>query len=114
MRDEVISAVRSLADREHQQRVWVERRFPHPGYFDDFSLSLNILDDATVLDRPHKAVGFTLRSGHEAEAMARLAERLDEVLRAVGRQEPDAAFLASPLWAQVVSAANDALHTLTC
>ncbi|WP_143174075.1 hypothetical protein [Streptoalloteichus hindustanus] len=30
VRLQVLSAVESLADREHQERVWVRRELPHP------------------------------------------------------------------------------------
>ncbi|MGW1073413.1 SCO4402 family protein [Streptomyces sp. NPDC002537] len=113
MRAEVISAVRALSDLEYQKRVWIDRQYPSPGYFDDFTLNVNILDDATVLDAPYATIGFTLASDEEAGAMAELAARLDEVLDAVGAESPDGTFLASPLWEKVVAAAMGALDVLT-
>ncbi|MFF4739328.1 hypothetical protein ACFY2W_26105 [Streptomyces sp. NPDC001262] len=112
MRSEVISAVRALSDPEYQQRVWVDRQYPHPGYFDDFTLNVNILDDAAVLENPYAAIGFTLASVEEARAMEQLANSLNEVLTSVGSQSTDSAFLASPYWGNVVAAANHALHAL--
>ncbi|WP_240351514.1 SCO4402 family protein [Streptomyces olivoreticuli] len=113
MRAEVITAVRALSDPEYQKRVWVDRQYPSPGYFDDFTLNVNILDDATVLDAPYATIGFTLASDEEAGAMAELAGCLGEVLDAVGAESPDDAFLASPLWEKVVAAAKAALDELT-
>lgn len=112
MRAEVIAAVRALSDPAYQKRVWIDRQYPSPGYFDDFTLNVNILDDAKVLDAPYATIGFTLASDEEAGAMAELAARLGEVLDAVGAESPDGAFLSSPLWENVVAAAKAALDAL--
>ncbi|MFF2809614.1 hypothetical protein ACFVT2_21035 [Streptomyces sp. NPDC058000] len=113
MREEVFSAVRALADPEYQKRVWIERKYPNPDYFDDFTLNVNILDDATILDNPHAVIGYTLASEEEAQAMKSLANRLLQIIEEVGSESPDSAFLASPLWDGVVEAANNALEVMT-
>jgi hypothetical protein len=41
-----------------------------------------------------------------------LADRLDEILDAVGREADDTAFLQSSLWSGVVTAAQEALRLL--
>ncbi|MEU7180408.1 SCO4402 family protein [Streptomyces celluloflavus] len=113
MRERVASAVRHLADPQYQQRVWIRREYPHSEYYDDFTLTFNTLDDTAVLVDPHAAIGITLSSVTEADAMQQLAERLDEILDAVGGTSPDSDFLASPLWSGVVDAARNALDVLT-
>ncbi|UNO42983.1 hypothetical protein [Streptomyces sp. MST-110588] len=113
MRERVIFAVRHLADQQYQQKIWMEQQYPHPDYYDDFSLTLNSLDDTAVLDDPVAAIGITLSCADEAEAMRRLADRLDEIINTVGGQSPDSHFLASPLWSGVIEAAQDALEVLT-
>lgn len=113
MREEVFSAVRALADSEYQKRVWIERKYPNPDYFDDFTLNVNILDDATILDNPHAVIGYTLASEEEAQAMKSLADRLLQIIEEVGSESPDSAFLASPLWNGVVEAAKNVLEVMT-
>lgn len=113
MRAGVIRALEKLSDPQHQQRIWIERKYPTPGYFDDFSLTLNTLDDAAVLDSPYEAVGYTLASNDEARAMEQLSRCIDEIISAVGKLAPDEAFLASLLWEKVVVAATNALAALT-
>ncbi|MFI0262550.1 hypothetical protein ACH4OW_26325 [Streptomyces sp. NPDC017056] len=113
MRAEVVSAVRALSDREYQQRVWVGRIYPHPGFFDDFTLNVNILGDAGVWDSPRDAIGYTLASETEAAAMGSLVAHLEKVIEDVGSESPDSDFLASPLWQEVVEAARNALELLT-
>ncbi|MGW8327721.1 SCO4402 family protein [Streptomyces sp. NPDC055897] len=113
MRAEVISAVRALADPEYQQRVWIDRIYPKPNFFDDFTLNVNILNDATVLEAPEAALGYTLASDAEVRAMSALANALDSALNTVGRDASDAEFMASEPWPGVVAAARDALTALT-
>lgn len=114
MRAEIIASVRALADPAYQQRVWVDREYPSADYYDDLTLTVNILyDDTTVLADPRAALGRTLASEAEVEAMSRLAGELTRALDEVGRDQPDERFLASPAWPSVVDAASAALEVLT-
>nr|BFD88403.1 hypothetical protein StreXyl84_78040 [Streptomyces sp. Xyl84] len=114
MREQIVSALHALADPDHQRRVWIERQYPHPGYFDDLTLNINILyDDTAVLDDPSAAIGTTLRSTSEAQVMQRLADRLNEVLDAVDPEAEDSAYLRHPLWPGIVEAATQAYAALT-
>ncbi len=113
MREEVVSAVRALADSEYQQRVWIDRNYPSPDYFDDFTLNVNILGDAAILDDPYAVIGYTLASEREAQAMKGLSDQLNRIIEVVGSDSPDSAFLASPLWEGVIEAAKTALETMT-
>ncbi|MET8729522.1 hypothetical protein ABZV81_20420 [Streptomyces parvus] len=113
MRAEAIGAVQALASPEYQQRVWIDRTYPHPDYYDDLTLNVHILyDDTAVLASPEAALGYTLTSEQEVRAMKELAHALDAALEGVGADAPDAEFLQSPLWPQVVAAAQAALTAL--
>lgn len=114
MRENVLSAVRALGDAEYQDRVWIRREYPHEGYFDDFSLNLNILfDDTLVLENPALALGKILRSDDEVSAMTELAERIDLVLKAEGPDRSDAEYMESRHWPGVLQAASRAYLVLT-
>ncbi|WUN94266.1 hypothetical protein OHT51_09340 [Streptomyces sp. NBC_00299] len=114
MRAEIIASVRALADPAYQRRVWIGREYPSPDYYDDLTLTVNILyDDTTVLADPQAALGRTLSSDAEVAAMSRLADELTRALDEVGRDEPDERYLASPVWPGVVDAASAALDVLT-
>lgn len=114
MRKEIISAVKALSDTDYQQRVWIDQIYPHADFFDDFTLNVNVLyDDTTVLDDPAAALGQTLANDTEVAAMQQLAGRLGDILDSVGRDADDLAFLQSPLWSGVVTAAQEALRVLT-
>lgn len=113
MRSEILESVRALADPEYQRRVWIERQYPSPDYYDDLTLTVNILyDDTTVLADPQAALGRTLSSRAEVEAMSSLADALTRALDEVGRDQPDERFLASAVWPSVVEAASAALEVL--
>ncbi|WP_206506678.1 SCO4402 family protein [Streptomyces chrestomyceticus] len=113
MRERIISAVRHLSDPQYQQKVWLNKEYPHDGYYDDFTLTFNSLQDTAVLDDTTAAIGITLTSSAEAVPMQHLADRLDNIIDTVGGQAPDSVFLTSPLWDSVVDAAQRALEALT-
>jgi hypothetical protein len=114
MRADAVDAVRSLADPDHQQRVWLRREYPQPGYFDDLTTNITILyDDTRVLEDPAATVGAVLRSDREAAALAPLAEALDKMFAEMGTSCDDASYLNSAHWPAVVEAARSALGALT-
>jgi hypothetical protein len=114
MRENVVSAVRALADEVYQRRVWIDRDYPEEGYYDDFTMNLHILfDDTLVLEDPAATLGTVLKSREEVDAMTVLAGTLDELLGTEGSARADAEYLASPLWGAVVRAASAALDLLT-
>ncbi|MFD4600826.1 hypothetical protein ACFWPQ_22710 [Streptomyces sp. NPDC058464] len=106
MRHNVLSAVEALSDRAHQERVWIGRVYHGEGYFDDFTMNLNILyDDTLVLDDPVAALGTVLASRQEAAALAALGLALEELLGREGTDRSDVEYVASPLWDAVVESA---------
>uniref|UniRef100_A0AAU2UVQ3 Uncharacterized protein n=1 Tax=Streptomyces sp. NBC_00003 TaxID=2903608 RepID=A0AAU2UVQ3_9ACTN len=114
MRAEVISALRALSDPDYQQRVWIDRIYPKPNFYDDFTLNVNTLyDDTTVFADPEAALGYTLATEAEVRAMRALADALNSALDTVGRAASDAESMASGSWPGVAAAARDALATLT-
>ncbi|MEV4096180.1 SCO4402 family protein [Streptosporangium saharense] len=114
MRDEIISSVNTLANREYQQNVWVERKYPHPGYYDDFSMNIHILyDDTNVLEDPEGAIGTYLTSHDEAEALANLHEALEALFTELGTELTDIEYINSAYWEAVVEAAFSASQTLS-
>jgi hypothetical protein len=107
MRREVISALRSLADPEHQRLRW-GRVEEGVDYYDDLTLNVHILyDDTQVLPSPETAVPAVLHQS-EAPALQALDAVLGPLLDDLGEQ-PDSEFLADPRWPRVVEAARHAL-----
>lgn len=112
MRAEVIDAIRSLADRDRQQRYWIRQEFPSEGYFEDLGLNVNILyDDTGVLREPSSRLGSVLASDEEVTALRLLAEELNPIIDKLGNQ-PDSAYLRDPAWQNVIDRAASALAVL--
>lgn len=110
MRQEVIAAVRSLSDPEHQQLHW-GKYDPGVNYYDDFSLCVNVLyDDCQVLPNPESAVPAVLRPD-EVSALRGLEMALGPLIAELG-DRPDADYLAHPRWGTVVEAAGSALRMM--
>jgi hypothetical protein len=114
MRGNVISAVRALADYAYQRQAWIDDDYPEDGYYDDFTMNLHILfDDTLVLEDPAATLGMVLKSREEVDAMAVLADALNELLGSEGSERTDAEYMVSPLWVAVVRAAGAAYGVLT-
>lgn len=112
MRVQVFSAVNALADREYQQRVWIERIYPHENYYDDLDLNINILyDDTSVLPDPTDTLGQILASREEVDAFRILADRLDSIINELG-DSPDPEYLSHAGWPGVVDAAKSAREVM--
>ncbi|WP_244933197.1 SCO4402 family protein [Micromonospora tulbaghiae] len=111
LRNEMVRAVKALADPAHQWSAWVRRELP-PGGYDEFTHRIHILyDDTQVLEDPDAAIGIYLRSQEEADALRGLAQALDSLFDECGTELPDEAYLRAPGWPAVVEAANRALSS---
>ncbi|WP_433270847.1 SCO4402 family protein [Actinosynnema sp. CS-041913] len=114
MRAEIVGAVRSLSDPEHQRRVWVRREMPHPNYHDYFDLNIHILyDDTTVFADLSGAIGAYLRDEGEARALGALKDALEALFDKHGLKLTDEEYIGKPEWTAVVESARDALRVLT-
>lgn len=102
MRADVIAALTSLADLEHQRRVWVERQRTGPDYDDSLDLVVHTLfDDIDVCVNPERWVGLVLRPA-EVESLRALGSTFQGVLDDLG-DSTDADYLADPRWPEVVA-----------
>lgn len=110
MRREVIEALQALADPEYQRRVWVDRVYPQPGFYDDLTHNVNVLyDDTSVAEDPQGQIGLTLENTDEAAAVERLTAVLDPLLDSLPTKIDDGAVISLPEWGEVVRAAREAV-----
>ncbi|WP_162799152.1 hypothetical protein [Nocardioides sp. 616] len=110
MRLEVISALRSLSDRHHQQTRWgkVEEGV---NFYDDLTLNVHTLyDDCMVLPEPQAAVPDVIHDS-EVPVFLELGSVLGPMLQDLG-DAPDGAYMSDPRWASVVDAAGAALAAM--
>jgi hypothetical protein len=114
MRVEVLRAIKALADPEYQWRVWVRHELPHPDYYDEFKLEINILyDDTRLLELLDEAViGDILRDEREREALRPCQVAMDNLFDKYGTKLTDEQYLVTPEWRAVVAAAQAALGVL--
>jgi hypothetical protein len=108
VRGQVLSAIEALADLAYQIRVWIRHEPPHPGYYDEFDLTVHTLfDDTMVLPNPDSAVGEVLYPD-EVEPLRALGKLLGPLIDETG----DEPYLAHPRWPMVVEAAQAALAVM--
>jgi hypothetical protein len=102
MRNEIVLAVKALADPEYQWSARVRRELP-PGRYDEFTHRIHILyDDTQALEDPEGAICVYLRSREEANAMRKLAAALDTLFDDLGTDLSDEEYLRAQGWTAVV------------
>ena len=110
MRDEVISALQSLACADHQRLRWGVLE-AGVNYFENLTLVVNTLyDDTAVLPDPSRSVGTII---YEAEVVAleAVAARLSPMIDDLGNA-PDNVYTADVRWPSVVDTAGAALAAM--
>ncbi|WP_216916046.1 SCO4402 family protein [Nocardia noduli] len=112
MRMYVEHALESLADPVYQRRVWIERQFPHEGFYDDLDLSIHILyDDCVVCPDPRSTIGAVLVDGPEVDRLIELDRVLGPMIERLGNVG-DSEYLDDPQWPLVIAAARAALAAM--
>jgi len=112
MRRELVETMTSLSDRDYQQRVWIDKNYPRPNFFDDLTMTVNIFHDLIVNDDDFdQYIGAFLVSSDEATAVERVYRTLDALIDDLA-DSPDSRYLSDPRWTDVVSAAAQAKAVL--
>lgn len=113
MRAELIDTLRTLADAEYQQQAWVKQQFPAGVQFDSFDLAVRLLlDDMRLTSAPQSNIGSVLQNEAELHAVQQVALAINRLLKKLGSELPDAAYLADPDWKNVLHTAAQALSLL--
>ena len=112
MRAQVIASLRALSDPEYQQRVWIERQFPHEQFYDDLRENIGMLyDTSLVLDAPATRVGDILVDDSEVVVLEELRTTLTPVIDDLGDAD-DGAYMRDVRWPAVVATAEAARRLL--
>lgn len=112
MRREVMRALAAFSDRDYQERVWVQRNYPEPNFYDDLTQNVHILyDDSQVLPDPESRLRWVLLDGDELDRLRALDSVLGPMIDELG-EAPDAAYLRDSRWPSVVSTASRALSAM--
>jgi hypothetical protein len=109
MRREVVSALASLADPDHQLRVWIHQT-PGAGY-DSLTENIHALfDDSRVLEIPGSGVGDVIYPD-EVSSLTSLAAVYDPLITHLG-DVSDERYITDPRWPEVVRRAQVALRVM--
>lgn len=113
MREELLETLRSLADREYQHKVWLERDYPPEIKYDCFDEVVHFLYDDTVLaENPDAALGVIIEDEKEARLISAVCQAIDLVFEALGTGVSDEEYIKSSEWTRVVEAALRALQAM--
>lgn len=109
MRMQLEGVLASLADVEHQTKVWlaptdIERT-------DSFTLCVNVLFDDLLLGErdEQELVGDIVVDEEEARCIKNVIRLLDNLLEELGPEASDAQYVQHPRWLDIVTAANAAM-----
>jgi type III restriction enzyme len=113
MREELLETLRSLADREYQHKVWLERDYPPEIKYDCFDEVVHFLYDDTVLaENPDAAIGVIIEDEKEAGLISVVCQAIDLVFEALGTGVSDEEYIKSSEWTSVVEVASRALQAM--
>ena len=113
MREELLETLRSLADRDYQDQVWVKRDYPLGIKYDSFDEAVHFLYDDTVLaENPDSAIGVIIEDEKEARLMEAVCQAIDLVFEALGTEASDEEYIKCYEWTSVVEAALRALQAM--
>jgi hypothetical protein len=113
MREELLETLRTLADREYQNKVWLERDYSLGIEYDSFDEVVHFLYDDTVLaENPNAAIGLIIKNEKEVCLIQAVCRAIDKVFEALGLDKSDQEYINSDEWETVVSAASCALDVM--
>ncbi len=108
MRVEVVLYLQDLADREKQLKDWTSQKAAHR-FWDTLGFAISMLFDTLDLEEDAEGqIGYSLYNEEEVQAIKPVMRILRRVLDEIGRQQPDDAYITSPLWDEVVRTAGEA------
>ncbi|KIE04383.1 hypothetical protein NF27_IC00010 [Candidatus Jidaibacter acanthamoeba] len=108
-RNRIIAAIQELSDKDYQNKIWADPNYAH-AFWDSIRFPEGTLIEEMCLDEyPAKnLIGYSLLNEKEAELVEKAARTLDKALDEIGIQQPDSAYINSPLWEKVIRAAKEA------
>ena len=114
MRYELILTIKDLCDLSLHKNKWADSNYPH-AFWNNLDGSIyTLLDSTDYLDNSKNPIpiGVTLHNQEEADVVRSVAAKLKKVIKEIGIEHPDSAYLNSPLWNDVVEAAKHAYEVL--
>lgn len=111
-RRQLILEIKELSDLNLQKNKWVNEKYAHP-FWDDLNITIEtIFDEGDLEENPEEGIGLFLQNQAEVDALKPLVKALDVVLKQIGIEKSDSAYIDSPLWQDVVVAAKHAYEVM--
>ena len=111
VREALVSYIRSLADKNYQQKIWVNIEIPKNGYESNSNIVINGISDCIDWDFPEKSLGDILLNDEEIKLLKELLNLIDKVLDSLLYDVPDSKLIESEFWEKVVAKSKE-LYTL--
>lgn len=110
MREELISYLGELSDKEYQIRNWLPENSEDgiPKSSLDYSVHF-LFDDTNLSLDPKKCIGFFLYNENEANVISKLIRAIDVLFKVYGDKLTDKEYICTPEWLEVMHAAATAL-----
>ena len=108
-RNRIIAAIQELSDKDYQNKIWADPNYAH-AFWDSIRFPEGTLIEEMCLDEypAINLIGYSLLNEKEAELVEKVAKVLVNALDQIGIEQPDSAYINSPLWAEVVKSATEA------
>ncbi len=108
MRLEITETLKELSNREDQLKEWVDPKYAH-AFWDTLMFSIHTLfDDIPLEEDPEGQIGYSLYNEEEVQVIKPLIAALNQVMDEIDENQPDEAYITSPLWDEVVRTAGEA------
>lgn len=112
MRMLLLDSLKDLSDKTYQLKNWVFTTTPC-GFWFSARMSYNVIfNDLVLEDDPEDQIGYSLYNKIELEAVISVVDALKKVLEEIGIEQPDGAYINSPLWDTVVHTSQHAYKCL--
>ena len=105
-REELIRNLKDLSDKVYQQRVWVDKIYPHDNFYDDFTQQVNFLGDAGFFYNPKDTVGDIVKNEKELNAVMEVVYAIDKIFNQYGKELSDKEYISLPEWQEVIEKAK--------
>ena len=103
----ILSVLRNLSNKEQQLNEWVDPNYAH-SFWDTLRFSDEFLKDIELNETPEETIGTHLVDQQECDVIKPVYRALDNLYQQIGADQPDSVYITSPLWDDVVEAAQAA------
>jgi len=108
----IINEINALSDLEMQKREWCSKDRDDAFWYNERLYVDTLIDAMPCEEDPPRAIGVIFRNYEELVYVQFLIQCLLRVIKEIGINQPDSAYLNSPLWNDVVEAAKHAYEVL--